>query len=68
MFVWTDGFKLKSRKPGAVAAWKHKRLNSWREKRLYLGEKKQPYDAELWEISDALEVAILKTRIPVPLW
>ena len=38
------------------------RVNRWREKRDYIGKKKQPYDAELWAISDALVAAIKEIR------
>lgn len=42
--------------------WKDKQLNRWREKRRHLVNKKQPHDAELWAISDALEIAIKETK------
>lgn len=62
----TDESKLKPEKTAVTVVWKDKWLNSWREKRLYLGEKKQPHDAELWAISDALELPIKETRNTMP--
>lgn len=41
--------------------WKDRRLNIWRKRQRYLGGKKQPDDAELWAIFDALEVTIKET-------
>lgn len=42
--------------------WRSRRINSWHGKKRYLGKIKQPFDTELWAISDALEVAIKESR------
>lgn len=60
--LWTDGSKLDSGKSGAGVVWKDLRTNKWQQKRHYLGTRKEPYDAELWALSDALEIAIKETR------
>ena len=57
----TDGSKLSSGKTGAAVVSKDRRLNIWRKRQRYLGEKKQPDDAELWAIFEALEVVIKET-------
>ena len=59
---WTDGSKLDTGDAGAAIVWFDRRLNKWQEKRRYLGEIKDSFDAELWAISDALELSIKKMR------
>lgn len=59
---WTDGSKLESRKSGAGVVWKDSQTDKWQQKRHYLGTRKEPYDAELWALSDALEIALQETR------
>ena len=49
-------------KAGVAVVWFEKRLDRWQEKRRYLEENKDSFDAELWAISDALEIGIKKTR------
>ena len=60
--LWTDGSKLDTRNVGAAVIWFDIRLNKWQKKRRYLGENKDLFNAELWAISDALELGIKKTR------
>ena len=60
IILWTDGSKLDTGKVGAAVVWFDNRLNKWQEKRRYLGQNKDSFDAELWAISDALELSIKK--------
>ena len=62
MIFWTDGSRLDSGRSGSAVVWLDTNSNKWQEKRRYLGEKKYSFDAELWAISDALEMTIKKMR------
>ena len=62
MIFWTDGSRLDSGRSGSAVVWLDTNSNKWQEKQRYLGEKKDSFDAELWAISDALEMTIKKTR------
>lgn len=42
--------------------WFDRKSDKWQEIRRYLGENNDSFDAELWAISDALEMSIKKTR------
>lgn len=61
LVLWADESKLNSGKAGAAVVWKDRRLNVWRKRQRNLGEKKQPDDAKLWAIFDALKIAIKET-------
>lgn len=62
MVFWTDGSRSDTGKAGSAVVWLDKMSDNWREKRRYLGKNKDSFDAELWAISDALEISIKKTR------
>ena len=66
MVLWTDGSRLDTGKAGSAVVWLDKMSDKWQEKRQYLGENKDLFDAELWAISDALEISIKKTRNTQP--
>lgn len=62
MVLWTDGSRSDTGKAGSAVVWLDKMSDKWQEKRRYSGENKDSFDAELWAISDALEISIKKTR------
>ena len=64
--LWIDGSILDVGKAGAVVVWFDRGLGQWQEKRRFLGKNKDPFDAELWAISDALVRGIKKTRNSSP--
>ena len=59
--MWTDGSKLENGRVGAAVCWKEKGLSLWKEKGIFLGNNKEILDAELWAISNALDIAAKKT-------
>lgn len=61
LVLWTDGSKLDNGNTGAAVCWKDKRSDRWRQKSVFLGRNKEVLDAELWAISNALEIAIQET-------
>ncbi len=69
LVMWTDGSKLDHGRAGAAVCWREKALDSWKEKSVFLGKNKEVLDAELWAISDALDIAAKKTlnitKVPV---
>ena len=60
--LWADGSRLDIGKAGSAVVWFEEKLDKWQEKRRYLGENKDSFDAELWAISDTIEIGIKKTR------
>ncbi|KAI0999672.1 hypothetical protein K3495_g8523 [Podosphaera aphanis] len=54
---WTDGSKLDSQKTGAGVAWKNVSGN-WECRKFYLGKNKEVFDAELYAVDQALEIAL----------
>lgn len=60
LIFWTDGSRSDKGKVGAAIVWFDRRLGKWQEKRRFLRENKDPYDAELWAIADALVLGIRK--------
>ena len=61
LVLWTDGSKLDNGNTGAAVCWKDKRSDRWRQKSVFLGRNKEVLDAELWAISNALEIATKET-------
>jgi len=56
---WTDGLRSDAGQVGAAAVCKHR--DEWRSRRSYLGTgRMEAFDAELWAIRHALDVAIEK--------
>jgi len=56
---WTDGLRSDDGRAGAAAVCKHR--NEWRSRRSFLGTgRMEVFDAELWAIGLALDVAIEK--------
>lgn len=60
LVFWTDGSRSDKGKIGAAVVWFDKKLDKWPEKRRFLEENKDPYNAELWAIADALVLGIRK--------
>ena len=54
---WTDGSKLDSQKTGAGVAWKNAG-GKWEFRKAYLGKNKEVFDAELYAVDQALEIAL----------
>ena len=63
LVMWTDRSKLENGRAGAAVCWKEKGLGLWKEKGVFLGKNKEILDAELWAISNALDIAAKKTPI-----
>ena len=61
LVMWTDGSKLDNGNSGAAVCWRDKRLARWKQKSVFLGKNKEILDAEPWEISDGLDIAIQET-------
>lgn len=51
---------------GAAVVWFDKRLDKQRKKQRFFGKHKDLFDAELWAISDALDLGSKKTRNAKP--
>lgn len=58
---WTDGSKLENKRVGTGIAWKNSD-GRWRTKKVYLGSNKEVFDAELYGIDQALEIALRAGR------
>ena len=58
---WTDGSKLDSQKTGAGVAWKNAG-GKWEFRKAYLGKNKEVFDAELYAVDQALEIALQGRR------
>lgn len=68
--MWTDGSKLDyTGRVGAAICWREKSLDSQKGKSFFLGKNKEILAAELWAISEALDIAaketLHKTNVPV---
>ena len=61
LVMWTDGSKLDHGRVGAAVCWKESPIDLWKEKSVFLGKNKEVLDAELWAISNALDIAAKKT-------
>ena len=57
LVLWTDGSKLDQGQTAAAVCWEDKLAAKWKEKSIFLGRNKEILDAELWAISEALEIA-----------
>jgi len=55
LLIWSDGSKIDTGGVGAGIAWKQG--NSWRTKGYSLGDTKEVFDAELYGIKSALDIA-----------
>lgn len=53
--LWTDGSRLESGRTGASVAWYHPH---WKTRKTYLGINKKVFNAELYAMGDALEIAL----------
>lgn len=60
--MWTNGSRLDGGEAGAADVWFDRRLGKWQEKRRFLGKNTDSFDAELWDISDALALGIKRTK------
>ena len=58
LVLWTDGSKLDQGQVAAAVCWEEKSSAKWREKSILLGKNKEVLDAELWAISEALDIAL----------
>ncbi len=63
LIFWTDGSKLDQGHAAAALCWKDKPAGQWREKSVFLGKNKEVLDAELWAVSETLDIA--KKRINI---
>ena len=61
--LWSDGSKLELGSVGAAAIYKNISFHSWKSYKTALGRNKDIFDAELWGISEALEVALRETAL-----
>lgn len=52
---WTDGSRLESGKTGAEVAWRHQ--PTWKTRRVHMKTNKEVFNAELYAVAEALEVA-----------
>ena len=57
LVMWTDGSKLDHGRVGTAVCWREKVRDLWKEKNFFLCKNKEVLDAELWAISDALDIA-----------
>ncbi len=57
LVLWTDGSKLDQGQAAAAVCWEDKLAAKWRERSIFLWRNKEILDAELWAISEALEIA-----------
>ncbi len=57
MVLWADGLKLDQGQTAAAVCWEDKSAAKWKERTIFLGRNKEILDAELWAISEALEIA-----------
>ena len=57
LVFWTDGSKLDQGQIAAAVCWEDKSAAKWKERIIFLGRNKEILDAELWAISEALEIA-----------
>lgn len=55
--LWCDGSKLDTGGIGAAVVWKDCSRKEWQIVKISLGKNKEIFDAELWEISEAIKVA-----------
>lgn len=56
--LWTDGSKVESGGAGAAVAWKNPSSHKWEVCKIPLGKNKEILDAELWDVSQALKIAL----------
>jgi hypothetical protein len=56
LVLWSDGSRLESKAVGAGIAWKLGR--NWKEKAIPLGKNKEVFDAELYGIQQAMNIAL----------
>ena len=56
LVLWADGSKLDRGQTAAAVCWEDKSAAKW-ERSIFLGRNKEIFDAELWAISEALEIA-----------
>jgi hypothetical protein len=56
LVLWSDGSRLESKAVGAGIAWKLGR--NWKEKAIPLGRNKEVFDAELYGIQEAINIAL----------
>ena len=61
LVMWTDGSKLDHGRFGDAVCWRESPIDLWKEKSVFLGKNKEVLDAELWAISNALDIAAKKT-------
>lgn len=61
LVLWADGSKLDQGNVRVAVCWRDERLNQWKEKYFFLGENKEILDAELWAVSEALNIARKET-------
>lgn len=59
---WTDGSRLDTSNVGAAVTWRDENLDKWKKMSVFLGKNKEILDAELCEITMALEVAKKDTK------
>ena len=57
MTYWTDGSKLENQRAGAGITW-IKGNGKWESRKVYLGKNKEIFDAELYAIDQALDIAL----------
>lgn len=57
LVLWTDGSKLDQGHIAAAVCWKDETDGQWKEKSMFLGKNKEILGAELWAISEALDIA-----------
>ena len=56
LVLWTDGSKLDQGQAAAAICWEDTVVGRWKEKSIFLGWNKEILDAELWAVSEALNV------------
>ena len=56
LVLWSDESRLKHEEVEVAAAWKRESI--WQTCKISLSKSKEIFDAKLWEISDALKVAL----------
>ncbi len=61
--LWCDGSKLEKGGTEAVVVWKSDwNSKEWQTVKVSLGQNKEIFDAEMWEISEAIKVAEQRSR------
>lgn len=63
LVLWTDESKFDQGHIAAAVCWKDKTAGQWKEKSMFLGKNKEILDAELWAISEVLDIAKKTTNM-----